>query len=419
MTRFSTFGERFTRPTGALELMADLGSAATAAGPVFMLGGGNPARIPEVEALFRRRLAEIAADADQFGRFAGSYSGPEGDLRFRGAVAELLAREFGWPLDERNVALTPGSQTAFFALFNLLAGPRADGSRGRVLLPLAPEYIGYADLGLTEGLLVSHRASIEELPDGLFKYHVDFDGLEVPDDVAAICVSRPTNPSGNVLGRAELERLDALARGRRVPLIVDAAYGMPFPGIQFGDTDAHWNDNVILCLSLSKIGLPATRTGIVVAERGLAEAVAAVCATTALAPPGTGAVIVEPLLRSGELLETCRRVIRPFYEQRRNQALGWLREELRDLPCRVQRPDGAFFLWLWFPGLPVTAAELYRRLKARGVLVIAGHHFFPGLDGAWRHRDECIRINYCQPPEHVRAGVRIIAEELRRAFDAG
>ena len=36
---------------------------------------------------------------------------------------------------------------AFFFLFNLFAGEREDGTRARVLLPLAPEYIGYADVG--------------------------------------------------------------------------------------------------------------------------------------------------------------------------------------------------------------------------------------------------------------------------------
>jgi HD-GYP domain-containing protein (c-di-GMP phosphodiesterase class II) len=34
-----------------------------------------------------------------------------------------------------------------------------------------------------------------------------------------------------------------------------------------------WNENVILCLSLSKLGLPATRTGIVVAAESTVEAV--------------------------------------------------------------------------------------------------------------------------------------------------
>ena len=73
----TSFARRLARPTGALELMEDLGGAAPG---TLMLGGGNPARIPEVEALYARRLAEIAADAAQFGRFAASYSAPGGDL---------------------------------------------------------------------------------------------------------------------------------------------------------------------------------------------------------------------------------------------------------------------------------------------------------------------------------------------------
>jgi valine--pyruvate aminotransferase len=367
--------------------------------------------------VYSRRLAEIAADAAQYGRFVAAYAAPAGDVRFRAAVAAALADRYGWPLTERNVALTGGSQSAFFVLFNLLAG-ETGGRPRRILLPLAPEYIGYADVGLAEEMLVSRRAGIEEQGDGSFKYRVRFDGLEAVPDVGALCVSRPTNPSGNVLTLEELSRLDAVARGRGVPLIVDAAYGMPFPGIQFTEPGLLWNDNVILCLSLSKLGLPATRTGIVVAAEPVIEAITAFNATAALAPGSTGAVIVEPLLASGELDALCREVIGPFYEERSRRAVAWLHEAFAGLPLRIHRPEGAFFLWLWFPGLPMPSAELYARLKARGVLVLSGHHFFPGLEEEWDHRNECLRINVGQDPDAVRAGIRLIAEEVRRAYGA-
>ncbi|MCM2310920.1 MAG: valine--pyruvate transaminase [Steroidobacteraceae bacterium] len=407
------FARRFVRPTGSLALMEDLGGARPGTP---MLGGGNPARIPAVEAVYARRLAEIASDPAQFGRFAAAYAAPGGEAGFRATVARALADRYGWPLTARNVALTSGSQAAFFTLFNLLAGDGDTVRRQRILLPLAPEYIGYADVGLADDMLVSRPAAIEDLPDGLFKYHVQFDRLAEVPDVAALCVSRPTNPTGNVLTLDELAQLDALARRRGVPLIIDAAYGLPFPGIQFTDDSLLWNENVILCLSLSKLGLPATRTGIVVASEPVIEAITAFNATAALAPPATGPVLVEPLLASGELDALCREVIRPFYEQRSRQAVAWLQEDFRDLPLRIHRPEGAFFLWLWFPGLPMPSQELYRRLKARDVLVLSGHHFFPGLEEPWPHRDECLRINYSQAPESVRAGIRLIAEEVRCAY---
>jgi len=418
MPRYSRFGERYTRPTGALELMSDLGHAAAAAtrGPVFLLGGGNPARIPAVEAAYCRRLREIAADAVQFGRFAGGYTEPAGHPACRAAIAAALHAEYGWPLDERNVALTSGSQSAFFVLFNVFAGSDAAGAR-RLLLPLAPEYIGYADLSVADGVLTAHPATIDDLGDGCFKYRLDFETLRVPDDVGAICVSRPTNPSGNVLTTAELQRLDELARRHEVPLIIDAAYGRPFPGIEFVESPGIWNDNVVLCLSLSKLGLPGVRTGIVVANESIVEAVTAFNATAALAPPGTGAEIVAPLIASGELRTLCNEQIRPYYRARCAQATEWLREAFVGLPLRIHAPEGAFFLWLWLPDLPVSSSELYRRLKTRGVYVLSGHHFFPGLDTEWRHREECLRINYAQSPEMVQAGIRQIAAEVRRAYD--
>jgi valine--pyruvate aminotransferase len=410
------------RATGALELMADLGSAAARVRDgetVYMLGGGNPAHIPAVEAAYRRRLGEIAADEAQFGRFVAGYSAPGGDLGFRQAVAASLRDEYGWQLTADNVGLTCGSQSAFFFLFNLFGGERADGGFARILLPLAPEYIGYADLGLAPGLLVSQPARVQDLGDGFFKYHVDFDRLQVPDDVGAICVSRPTNPSGNVLTLEELARLDALARSRGVPLIVDAAYGLPFPGVQHAHHESLWNPNVVLCLSLSKLGLPAARTGIVVADAAIVEALTAFNATAALAPPSTGPVIVEDLLRSGELARLCREHLRPHYAACSAAAVAAVRAACAGLPLRIHRPEGAFFLWLWFPGLPIASEELYRRLKHRDVLVLSGHHFFPGATQPDRHQYECVRLSYAQSPEQVRAGIAILAEEVRRAYEEG
>ena len=85
----------------------------------------------------------------------------------------------------------------------------------------------------------------------------------------------------------------------------------------------------------------------------------------------------------------------------------------------MHRAEGALFLWLWFPGLPVGSDELYRRLKARDVLVLSGHNFFPGLEEEWQHRSECLRVTFSQDSASVRKGISIIAEEVRRAFAEG
>ncbi len=414
--RLSAFGQRFTRPTGALELMDDLGNALSGEADTLMLGGGNPGNVPAVEQRLRARLAEIAGDPGEFARMFGNYAHPRGELRFRRSLAALLSREYGWSVTEDNIALTGGSQSAFFMLFNLFGGLSSEGDLRRILLPMTPEYVGYSDVGVADRLFVSNRPVIEEHGGIYFKYRVDFDGFELREDTGVVCVSRPTNPTGNVLDALEMERLVALTRRAGVPLIVDNAYGVPFPGIVFNEALPVYADHVIYCMSLSKLGLPGLRTGIVVADAAIIDAISSFNAVLTLATGSLGAVLTTELIASGEILRLAREVVRPHYRARADAAVAWCGEHFDGVDYLLHKPEGAIFLWLWFPGLPISAQTLYERLKARQVLVIPGHYFFPGLDEPWQHCHECIRISYAQAPEQVEAGIRIIGEEVRRAF---
>jgi valine--pyruvate aminotransferase len=415
--KLSEFGAKLSAQTGIVSLMDDLGEAVSSGRSFRMLGGGNPARIPAVEARFRRSMQRMLDNGDQFERMIGVYDGPQGNAELIEALADLFRGEFGWNTGPENILVTNGSQSAFFALFNMFAGRRSDGSHGKILLPITPEYIGYADTGIQDPIFDSHRPTIDTLEDGFFKYRVNFDDIRVDDSIGAICMSRPTNPTGNVLTDDEVAKLAGLAAGHDVPLIVDDAYGAPFPNIIFSSATPMWDDNTILCLSLSKLGLPGVRTGIIVANREIVRALSSMAAIMSLAPGSFGPGLVADLVKSREIISLSNEVIRPYYQQRVQQAIQWIQDAMQGYPCYIHKPEGAIFLWLWVPELPITSQELYQRLKDRGVLVIAGQHFFPGIEADWRHRYECIRVTYSQNPADVEAGLGIIAEEVIRAFD--
>lgn len=412
--KFSRFAQRFSEHSGIILLMDDLGEAMAGERDVLMLGGGNPAHIPEVQAFFRERMQQILDEPGEFARVVGDYDPPQGSMRFLDALADLLNREYGWGLTAENVALTTGSQAAFFLMFNMFAGEFAGGATRKILLPMAPEYIGYADVGLADGIFTANRPTIEKLPGRTFKYHVDFDRLTVDESTGAICVSRPTNPTGNVLTDTEMAKLMDIAAERGIPLIVDNAYGMPFPSIIFTQAELVWNENIILSMSLSKLGLPATRTGIVVARADIITALSNINGILTLAPESVGPALAYELVRSGKVTEISRTLIRPYYEEKAQRAIALLHEELAGVDYYIHKAEGAIFLWLWFPGLPVTSQELYRRLKQRGVLIIPGQYFFPGLDDdPWPHKQECIRMTYSMDDDVVREGIKIIAEEVK------
>ncbi len=416
--KLSAFGQKFTADAGITSLMDDLGNALASGDDMIMMGGGNPGQIPEVQQRLQAILADISRDADATRRLVGIYDPPQGEKQFIAALAELLNREYGWNLTPANIALTNGSQAAFFMLFNMFGGDYGNGQRKHILLPLAPEYIGYADAGIAPDLFRAVQPEISFTGAHEFKYRVDFDALEVTGETGAICVSRPTNPTGNVITDDELSRLETLARAHDVPLIVDGAYGTPFPNLLFVEAEPRWNEQIILCLSLSKLGMPAARTGIVIAAEPVIKALSGINAIMNLATGSFGAMLAEPLVRSGEILSLSRDLVCPFYKSKMERAVAVFAEAMAE-DCRwyIHKPEGAMFLWLWFPDLPISSLELYQRLKLRGVLVVSGHYFFPGLavDG-WRHRHECLRVTYSQGDDRVAEGLRRIAEEVKTVW---
>ena len=411
---YSDFGEKLAAHSGIYEVMEDTGQALSAGGMI-MMGGGNPAHIPAVEAVWRRRLEEILATPGAMESMLGDYDTPRGRPNFLETLASFLHERLGWPVGPENIAVTTGSQTANFLLFNLLAGPAGGGTEHRrILFPLVPEYIGYADQGVAPDMFRAWRPEIELRGGDTFKYRLVFG--DITPDIAALCISRPTNPSSNVITDSELTALSRLAGERGARLIIDNAYGQPFPGVIFAAVQPPaWEDHVIHTFSLSKLGLPTTRTGMIVAEPGIIDRISRLNAQVVLATSTIGQTITEPLFASGELSRMCAEWVRPFYRQRSVAALEALRESFGGYEhYRVHECEGAFFLWIWLPRLPVTDRELYARLKRRGLLVVPGSYFFPGLQEPWEHTSQCIRVTYSAEPAAVRDGMRILAEEVRK-----
>ncbi len=416
--KFSDFGIRFAGEIGIGELMDDLGDALVSNPAPLMLGGGNPAHVPEVQSIFKKRMEHILANPGEFERVIGNYDTPQGAKAFIGALAELFRSEFAWDIGSENIALTNGSQNAFFSLFNLFGGKFGGSNLKQILLPLAPEYIGYAEVGLEPDFFRSFRPDLEILTDRLFKYRVDFDQLKVDNQVGAVCFSRPTNPTGNVVTDQEVARLRDLANTQRIPLIIDNAYGTPFPNIIFSEARPVWDENIILCLSFSKFGLPSLRTGIVIARKEIIRVVTRMTSVLSLAPGSLGPALAYDLVKSGSITQVSDEIIRPFYRKKAERAVAQLRKEVgEDIPLRIHKPEGALFLWLWFDNLPISSQELYQRLKAKGVLVVSGHYFFPGMEkDDWKHKEQCIRVTFAQDDEIVRRGIDLIAEEIRKVY---
>jgi len=144
-----------------------------------------------------------------------TYSLPEGVRELRVAIAAKLARDNGLTVDpDTNVAVTVGASGAFTAAIHALLDP-GDG-----ILILEP-YYGYH---LNASILAGLEPHYCELTPPEFA--VTEDGLRAAlrSNTRAIVVCTPSNPSGKMWTRAELEALARVAHERDLLVITDEIY---------------------------------------------------------------------------------------------------------------------------------------------------------------------------------------------------
>ncbi|MBO8435852.1 MAG: valine--pyruvate transaminase [Spirochaetes bacterium] len=417
---FTDFGKKLSSHSGILQLMDDIARPLPPSLRVRPLGGGNPARVGAVEKAYRAEMEKLLQDGERFENVLCHYDSPQGRVEFLKASAAFFRKSYGWDIDEENIALTNGSQSAMFYLFNLFSGT-ADGRKKTLLFPLMPEYIGYADQGIESDTFVSLPSKCEYYSDRTFKYILDTEAVEKylseHPEVGAMAVSRPTNPSGNVLTDAEIRKLSELAHEHSIPLIVDNAYGLPFPDIIFApDAAPLWNEDIVLSMSLSKIGLPSIRTGIVIARKEIAKALGNINAIAALATGSMGPVLAENLLTSGELTRLASEVVRPFYKAKADRMESLVRKYFDGTDWYLHRIEGSIFCWLYLPALKIPTLEFYSRLMDEGVITVPGEYFFFGSDEQkhgkaypHKHYDKCLRLNYSGDDTLIEEGVEIIS----------
>lgn len=419
---FSTIGQNLIVRTGIDDLMEDLYKAIHSGNPdVCQLNGGSPAFFPEVSDMWHESLKNMVASGE-FDSLVGTYAHPRGDTRFIKALVDYLNSKYDWGVTEKNIAITQGGQMAFFLLFNLLGGLSSEGSYREILFPICPDYIGYQPQSLFGTTVFrGSRPKIIALGKHSFKYGIDFDRLHITPATAALCLSRPTNPTGNVVTDEEMIRLRDLAAEAGIPFMIDGAYGPPLPNICSVQATPIWDENIILTMSLSKIGLPGTRTGIIIAREEIIDAVVRTVTTSALCPNNLGQKLIAPYLEDRSIEDICKKLVVPFYKEKAEFATQLLHEYLPDdLPWKLHKNEGAMFLWLWMENLPITAQTLYERCGERGCFINPGHHFFFAMDEdeyqSWRHTQECIRISFTQSDDILRRGLGILAEEIVKAY---
>ncbi|MEU0216875.1 valine--pyruvate transaminase [Streptomyces sp. NPDC006265] len=414
--QLSLSGAKMAGVSGLRSIMEDVAAstADASAGDWLNLSVGNPASVPEASDMWRTALADSLAE--DFERVSCRYGPSRGSRSLIEAVVEYFRRAYGWRIGPENVVVGPGSQMLCFAAAALFTGPGTRGER-KIVLPMVPDYTGYQGMCMHAGGIVGVPPRIERQGDHRFRYALDVEGLRRQSDIGMMLVSSPGNPTGRALDRADLDALTTLAAERDVPLLLDQAYGSPFPRIAEVRTEPVLHDHLINCFSASKAGLPGERVGFAIGSPEYVDALASFMSNSVLHAPQLPQAALARIMRDGRLDDVTREAIVPYYREKKRFADDLLAETMpADMDWRMHSGAGGMFCWLWVDHPWFDDVELYRRLKERRVFVVPGRHFFvdplssPAVAG---HATRCFRISLSAEEKVLTEGIRHVADVLR------
>ncbi len=415
----SQIGSEMVRISGVRAIMQDIIETLRASHDrtFINLSAGNPLILPEIDALWRNCTNDLLA-SDEFSQVVGRYGSSQGYQPLIQAIIQEFNQRYGLTLSDRNILITPGSQSLYFLAANAFGGYDQRGTLKQIVLPLCPDYTGYGGATLVPEALIAYRPTIEmDAATHRFKYRPDFQRLVINEQTGCVVFSRPCNPTGNLLSDAETKRIADLAAVYNVPVLIDSAYAPPFPALNFTAMQPFFAENVIHCMSLSKAGLPGERIGIAIGNEHWIQVLENFQTNLCIHSSRYGQAIAARAIASGALAHLSETVIRPFYQRQLNILATALDQAMpADLPWYLHQGEGAIFAWLWFDQLPISDWSLYQELKQVGVIVVPGSTFFPGLQEAWSHQQQCLRISLTGSDDELEQAMQRLAEVVTQAY---
>lgn len=311
------------------------------------------------------------------------YTLTQGDQALREAIAGRLRAEFG--AFDGPVLVTSGTSGGLLlALFATL------NAGDEVLIP-DPYFVMYKHL---VNLLGARPVFVDTYPD--FRLRADRLEAAVTGRTRLLILNSPTNPTGAVYTREELEAAIAVARRHGLLVISDEIYNA---FAYDGPSPSAWPlyDRLILLRGFSKTwAMTGWRLGYAVGPAHVVQAMTTLQQYTFVCAPAPfqAAAVTALEVDVADYIAD--------YRSRRDLVYEGLRERFR-----VTKPGGAFYIFPEAPG--GSGAQFVSRVIEAGVLIIPG--------GVFSERDTHFRIAYPASRETIQRGLDVL-NRVAREFGA-
>jgi aspartate aminotransferase len=380
------------RESATIAVSARAKALRAAGRPVIDLGAGEPD--------FPTPPYVVAAAQHALQAGATRYTQVEGILPLREAIAARASAILGAPLDASNVVVSAGTKQALFnACFSLF------GAGDEVLVPTPAWTSYYQILALARATPVAVRGDRANQ----LKATVDELRQAATPRTRGIVLNSPSNPTGAVYSRAELEAIVAFAVERDWWIISDEIYReISYDGIATSLLSVTPNlDRLVVVDGVAKsFAMTGWRIGWSIASPALTRTMTAFQShTTSNAATPSQHAALAALSDLAAARATIAGMVKEF-KQRRDAALALLREADVDLI----EPHGAFYLFMRVGDATRDNPEPGTRFAD----MLLDRHDVAVVPGVAFHSPEWIRVSYAAPAEQVLEGVRRIIAGQRQ-----
>lgn len=333
------------------------------------------------------------------------YTPVPGYMSLRRAISDKLARENGLSYAPEQIVVGNGAKQA---ICNVVLSLINAGDE--VLIPV-PAWVSYVEMvKLAEGKPVTVSAGIES------DFKITPEQLEdaITDKTRAIILCSPSNPTGSVYSKAELQALvDVLARHKNIIVIADEIYEhINFTG-SFTSLGSFPEiaDRVVIINGVSKAyAMTGWRIGYCAAPLWIAKGVNKLQGQYT---SGASSIAQKAAEAAYTGSQDCIEMMRKAFERRRDLVV----ELASAIPgLKVNRPEGAFYLLPEVSAYYGTKTPDGKTIENSGDLAmyLLQDAHVATVDGAAFCAPGYIRLSYATSDDNIREAMRRIAASLAK-----
>jgi aspartate/methionine/tyrosine aminotransferase len=340
-------------------------------------------------------IQDAAIDAIRSGK-ASYYTATPGIPQLRTAIKNRLATVYGLEFDESSIVVTDGAKFALYSLFQAILD---EGDE--VIIPV-PYWVSYGEqVKLAEGVpvFVSSTAATD--------YKVTVEQLESArtDRTKAFIINSPSNPSGMIYSKDELEAIGNWAVEHNILIVADDIYGrLVYNGNKFTPiatiSDAIREQTIIINGVSKAYAMTGWRIGFAIGNPKIIAAMIKIVSQSTSNPTAVSQyAALEALNGTQDTVEEMRQA----FEER----LNTIYPLVAALPgFKVTKPQGAFYLYpeisqtMEMTGYTNVTEFVDDLLVEQGVALVTGEGFGSPTN---------IRLSYATDMDTLKAAVERIA----------